>query len=52
LVQYIVVVLPAPNCEGNDLEVELLVTKSLAQLTVSTSEAKVAHESPDGSILA
>lgn len=46
------VLLPAPNCEGKDLELELLVTKSLAQLTPSTSEAKVAHESPDGSILA
>lgn len=46
------VLLPAPNCEGNDLELELLVTKSFAQLTPSTSEAKVAHESPDGSILA
>lgn len=52
LVQYIVVLLPAPNCEGNDLELALLVTKSLAQLTPSTNEAKVAHESPDGNILA
>lgn len=46
------VLMPAPNCEGNDLELELLVTKSLAQLAPSTSEAKAAHESPDGSILA
>lgn len=30
----------------------LSLTKSLAQLTPSTSEAKVAHDSPDGSILA
>lgn len=46
------VLLPDPNCEGNDLELELLVTKSLAQLTPSTNEAKAAHESPDGNILA
>lgn len=52
LVQYIVVLMPAPNSNGNDLELALLVTKSLAQLTPSTSEAKVAHESPDGNILA
>lgn len=52
LVQYIVVLIPAPNCAGNDLELELFVTKSLAQLAPSTSEAKVAHESPDGNILA
>lgn len=52
LVQYNMVLIPAPNCEGNDLELALLVTKSLAQLTPSTSEAKAAHESPDGNILA